>query len=68
MISLQDASRLIADKKDYYNALKVNLFWLPSFDQTIVTREFLQQVREGTTYCPTYKIIVLRPCLNPPTK
>ncbi len=67
MLSIEEATRLISDKPDFYNALKSNLYWLPAFDSAIVTKEFLQNVRDQITYCPKYTNIILRPCIFPPS-
>jgi len=47
MLTLKESARLIADKKDYYNALKLNGWHVPKYKTSLVTRSFLIAVRTG---------------------
>ena len=66
MISSKESAQLVKEKKDYYNALERHGFRLPTYKCSLITRLFLEQVREGQVYCPKYKDLILRSCVKPP--
>ena len=66
MISLKESAKLVAEKKDYYNALERNGYHLPTYKSTLVTRDFLIAVRGGQIYCPKYVDLKIRASVNPP--
>ena len=65
MISSKESAQLVKEKKDYYNALKRNGFRLPTYKCSLITRLFLEQVREGQVYCPKYNDLILRSGAKP---
>ena len=59
--------KMIRTKTDFYKALKAKGWLLPKISSSIVTMEFLQEVRSKTIYCPMLEDGRFKPCLNPPS-
>ena len=59
--------KMIRTKTDFYKALKAKGWLLPKISSSIVTMEFLQEVRSKTIYCPMLEDVRFKPCLNPPS-
>jgi len=66
MLTLQQGARLIADKKDFYNAMNLNGWHMPKLKTPLVTREFMNGVRYGQVYCPKKRAVKLAYCPDPP--
>ena len=67
MLSLQAASCYVSSRKQKYKALLASGWALPSENSSIVTNEFLNEVREGKVYCLKMDQLRLKACLDPPT-
>ena len=68
-ISREQLAQLVRDKRGYYEACVRNGFIMPSFNQRIVTLDFLNGVRAGTIYCPKVgQVADAKLCARPPTK
>jgi hypothetical protein len=67
MIQAEDAAGLVQDKKDFWNCCERNGFFMPDFNTTIITLDFLRDVRYSLVYCPRYADLKLGPCPEPPT-
>ena len=39
---------------------------MPNVDSSILTKEFMKEVRAGNIYCPKYDDLKVRPCPTPP--
>jgi hypothetical protein len=57
---------LIKEKQDYREALERNGIHMPNVDSSILTKEFMKEVRAGNIYCPKYDDLKVRPCPTPP--
>ena len=51
-ISLDKAKTVIKNKALFYRALVAVGYFLPSEKSSVITVEFLKEVREGSCYCP----------------
>ena len=67
MVPLEHVDTLVRTKKHFYKALEANGWFLPKFSSSIVTLEFLQEVRNGEVWCPKLVEIKFLPCPCPPT-
>jgi len=60
--------RYITSKRDLYDSAIRNGYFLPSFNSSIITEEYLLQVINNKMWCPLFKDIRLSPCVTPPCK
>lgn len=51
-ISIEQVGLYARNKKQLYNSMVKNHYYMPAFKQTIVTLEFMQLVREGKLWVP----------------
>ena len=58
---------LVANVPEMYDALERNGLFLPKLTSKICTRDFLRQIKAGTTYCPRYADLKLLPCPKKPS-
>jgi hypothetical protein len=68
MIAQSDVDKLIRAKKDMYDAMLRNHWHLPSARQRICTQAFMQEVRDGTVWCPKKDLIKAHTCAQAPTR
>lgn len=55
-------------KKEFYNAMLRNGWYLPKFSTPIVTQAWLDDIRTYRIWYPRYDTLRLRPCPLPPKK
>ena len=65
-VTVDDFSRCIASKRDFYDAMVANGYYLPRYKSTIITEDYMRDVLGGRTFCPHYKDVKLLPCPRPP--
>ena len=66
-ITKTEADSIITNKKDYWEALVRNQYYLPKYSSTCTTIDYLQKVRAGRFWVPKCPQINHLPCPNPPT-
>ena len=59
-------SRYIASKRDFYDAMVANDYYLPRYKSSMVTEDYMRDILGGRTFCPQYKDVKLLPCSRPP--
>ena len=59
--------KYIRNKSQYYRALEVKGWLLPKISSSIVTMEFLHEVRAKAIYCPMLAEVRFKSCPNPPS-
>lgn len=58
----------IRNKHHFYKALVASGWRLPKYTTSIVTMDFLLEVRNGDIYCPKQvDVVANKHCSNPPT-
>jgi hypothetical protein len=57
----------VPDKLEFFNTLKMKKYALPNYNDTIVTVEFLREVRKNQCYCPHLGMGLDEPCTHPPS-
>lgn len=67
MIQAEVAAGLVQNKKDFWNCFERNGFLMPDYNTTIITLDFLRDVRYSLVYCPRYGDFKLGPFPEPPT-
>ena len=67
-ISLEEAKAKVATKRDQFDAMLRNGYFLPPWGSTCLTRPYMEKVRSGEFYVPKYEHVRLRPCPIPPLK
>lgn len=55
-------------KRDLYEALIRNGYFLPSIKSSVVSEKYLVGILEGNIYCPKIESIKLKGCPSPPSK
>lgn len=53
-LTLDQAKAVVRTKEHYYKAMLRNHWYLPNLKSSIVTEEYMADVREKKTWCPTY--------------
>jgi hypothetical protein len=67
-VSVKEFSSKIKDKKDLYEAVHRNGYFLPSRKSSMVSEAYLLNVMEGSTFCLKMEEVRLRACPRPPNK
>ena len=65
-VTVDDFSRYIASKRDFYDAMVANGYYLPRYKSSMITEEHMRDILGGRTFCPHYKDVKLLPCHTPP--
>jgi len=65
-VNVDDFSRYIANKRDFYDAMVANGYYMPKYKTTMITEEYMRDILGGKTFCPHYKDVKLLPCPRPP--
>ena len=65
-VTVDDFSRYIASKRDFYDAMVANGYYLPRYKSSMVTEDYMRDILGGRTFCPHYKDVKLLPCPRPP--
>jgi hypothetical protein len=60
--------KVLASKKELYEAAVRNGYFLPKLKSSIITEDYINMVISGQLLCPKYSEIRLRPCPMPPDK
>ncbi len=58
----------IKNKKDFYEAMIRNGFYLPSYKSSLVTQTYMEKIMKGQLWCPMHGDIKRLPCPRPPSK
>jgi hypothetical protein len=66
IITLNDFSKYVRDKKDLYQALQRNGFYLPSLKSSMIRETYLIGLLENRLWCPKVNEIRLGNCPRPP--
>jgi hypothetical protein len=67
-MTVDEFSRLIQNRRDLYEAVIRNGYYLPRFKTTVITEDYMRNVITGKAFCPKYDEIKMLPCPRPPTK
>ena len=54
-VTVDDFSRYIANKRDFYDAMVANGYYMPKYKTTMITEEYMRDILGGKTFCPHYK-------------
>lgn len=65
---MDDFSKYVQDKRDLYEAVQRNGWYVPSLKSNACNEKFLKKVFLGKTWCPKYEDIKILPCPRPPPK
>ena len=65
-ITLAQAAQYSGCRKDLHRLMKADNWYLPSENSSLVTVEFLRDVRAGKVMCPKASEIKLKQCAHPP--
>ena len=66
-LSVNEFSKVVQNRRDLYEALIRNGFYLPKYKTTMITEDYMRNVMHGKAYCPKYAEIKMMPCPRPPT-
>ena len=67
-IKVTDARKVVNNLSSFYEGMLRNGFYLPSLKSSIVSQEYMEQVRIGEMWCPKFENVLERPCPRPPSK
>jgi hypothetical protein len=67
-MTVDEFSRLIQNRRDLYEAVVRNGYYLPRFKTTMITEVYMRNVITGKAFCPKYEQIKLHLCPRPPGK
>jgi len=67
-VTVKRLERYIASKRDLYDSAIRNGYFLPSFNSSIITEEYLLQAINSKLWCPLFKEIRARHLCNSPYK
>ena len=65
-VIVDDFSKYIASKRDFYDAMVANGYYLPRYKSPMITEDYMRDILGGRTFCPHYKDVKLLPCPRPP--
>ena len=54
-LTVGDFSKLVQNRRDLYEAMIRNGYYLPKFKTTMITEEYMRNVMSGKTFCPRYR-------------
>ena len=61
-VTVDDFSKYIANKRDFYDAMVANGYCMPKYKTTKIIEEYMRDILSGKTFCPHYKNVKLLPC------
>jgi hypothetical protein len=67
-VTVDEFSKIIQNRRDLYEAVLRNEWYLPRFKTSMITELYLRNVLTGKTFCPKFSDVKLRPCPRPPSK
>jgi hypothetical protein len=67
-LTIEQAKELVKTRDHLYKAMLRNGWYLPSLKSSIITQDYMNDVREGKFWCPKYKDLKTLPCPDPPGK
>ena len=67
-LTVDEFSRLIQNRRDLYEAVVRNGYYLPKLKTTMITEDYMRNVISGKAFCPKYAEIKMLPCPRPPCK
>ena len=68
ILTVDDFSKYIQNKRDLYEACERNGFYLPRLKTTMVNEEYMRNVIKGTAWCKMRNKITMLGCPRPPNK
>ena len=54
-VTVDDFSKYITSKRDSYDAMVANGYYMPKYKTTMITEEYMRDILGGKTFCPHYK-------------
>ena len=66
-LSVNEFSKVVQNRRDLYEALIRNGFYLPKYKTTMITEDYMRNVMHGKAYFPKYAEIKMMPCPPPHT-
>jgi hypothetical protein len=63
---VDDFSKYIASKCDFYDAMVANGYCLPKYKSTMILEDYMRDIFGGRPFCSHYKDVKLLPCPRPP--
>lgn len=66
-VTLKTATQKVPDKLNFYDTLMMKRYALPLYNDTIVTVDFLREVKKKRCYCPRLGLGLDLPCAHPPS-
>lgn len=67
-VTVDEFHKFVHNKKDLYEAVERNGWYLPSRKSNVCTEDYLKNVLMGKTWCPKYEEVRIRPCPRRPPK
>jgi len=67
-LDVNDVQNRIPTLEIFHRALLKNNFYMPSFNSSICSKEFMLKVKDGLFWVPKFEQVMLRPCPMSPKK
>jgi len=67
-LSVNEFAKYIQNRRDLYEAVTRNDFYLHKYKCGMITEAFLVGVLQGKIYCPKVNEIKMKQCVRPPHK
>ncbi len=58
-VTVDDFFKFIASKRDFYDAMVANGYYMPKYKTTMIMEEYMRDILGGKTFCPRYKDVKL---------
>ena len=65
-MTVEEFSKLVQNRRDLYEAVVRNGFYLPKIKSTMITEEYMRNVISGRAFCPRFEDVKMLPCPRPP--
>jgi hypothetical protein len=65
-MTVDEFSKVVANRRDLYEACVRNGYYLPKIKTTMVTEDYMRRVISGKAFCPRFADIKMLPCPRPP--
>ena len=67
MITKDHFNTLVKNKDHFYKAMVANGYFMPNKASPFCTLKLMQEMYDGTCYCPKTLDVRIEPCLHPPS-
>jgi len=67
-LSVNEFAKYIQNRRDLYEAVQRNDYYLPKYKCGMITEAYLIGVLKGTLFCPKVTEVKMKQCVRPPSK